>query len=177
MIRSLGYALDVSEAVKQLENPEVWNERDERRKAYAHAATSDCWVRFRDMQAWDGSDGLTDEHESVWQPVVHKIPAVWSLVRKVLRRERPERLGGVLLTKIPPGGSVEPHIDSGWHAGYYEKIAVQIRGNKEQAFCFENCELRPVAGEVYTFRNDVLHWVTNDSAEDRITLIVCLRRA
>ncbi len=177
MIRSLGYSIDVSEAGKQLARPDVWNERDERRKAYVHAVTSDCWVRFRDMQAWDWSTGLTDEHESVWQPVVHKIPAIWSIVRKVCRRERPDRLGGVLLTKIPPGGKVEPHIDSGWHAGFYEKVAVQIKGDRDQAFCFEDCELRPESGEVYTFRNDVLHWVTNDSTQDRITLIICLRRA
>jgi aspartyl/asparaginyl beta-hydroxylase (cupin superfamily) len=86
------------------------------------------------------------------------------------------RLGGVLITRIPPGGEVKPHIDSGWHAEYYEKYAIQLKGNKDQGFYFEDAELHPETGDVYTFDNSKLHWVRNDSNEERMTLIVCIRR-
>ena len=50
------------------------------------------------------------------------------------------------------------------------------KGNREQAFHFDDAELRPLPGDIYTFDNARRHWVTNDSDEDRITLIVCVRR-
>lgn len=169
MIRSLGYSLDVSQAQEQLKDPTVWNSHDDRRRAYAHKGVDDIWVRYA-----EGGHVKDGPHESVWYPVVHRIPAVWSLVRKVLRRY-PGKLGGVLITRIPPGGRVEPHIDRGWHAGHYEKIAVQIKGDAMQAFRFDDCSLSPLDGDVYTFQNDVTHWVTNDSDRERITLIICIR--
>jgi quercetin dioxygenase-like cupin family protein len=103
------------------------------------------------------------------------IPAVWSLARKVKRHVGAKTLGGVLVTKIPPGGRVEPHVDGGWHASHYDKYAVQLKGNAQQAFCFEDSELRPEPGDLYTFDNSKLHWVTNDSDSERMTLIICLR--
>jgi aspartyl/asparaginyl beta-hydroxylase (cupin superfamily) len=93
-----------------------------------------------------------------------------------MRKVGGKQLGGVLITRIPSGGEVQPHVDHGWHAGHYEKFAVQLRGNQEQAFCFEDAELRPEPGDLYTFDNARLHWVTNDSDSERITLIVCIRR-
>lgn len=86
-----------------------------------------------------------------------------------------DRLGMVLITRIPPRGRVEPHIDSGWHAGYYAKYAVQIKGNAGQAFHFDGESLSPEPGDLYTFDNSKLHWVTNDSDEERITCIICIR--
>lgn len=86
-------------------------------------------------------------------------------------------MGGVLITRIPAGKQVYPHIDEGWHAGHYEKFAIQVKGNKEQAFCFNKESLSPETGDVFWFRNDVPHWVTNFSEEERITLICCIRRA
>lgn len=169
---------DVSAAVEQLESqPDIWNTHTLRTEAYQHRQVSDVWVRYNDWANWDGDvAAFNGPHESVWYPVIARIPAVWSLVRRVMRDVGGIELGGVLITRIPPGGRVEPHIDHGWHARHYEKFAIQIRGNDHQAFCFEDAELRPAPGDLYTFDNSRLHWVTNDSDEDRMTLIICIRR-
>ena len=170
-IRLLPHRFDVEQAQEQLANPEVWNLHDERRRAYVHAGVDDVWLRYgRDVQDMEAP------HVSEWYPVVHELPALWSLVRRVCRAERATELGGVLITRIPPGGRVEPHVDRGWHAGYYEKVAVQIKGDDDQAFHFEDASLSASDGETYTFDNSRLHWVTNESSRERITLIVCLRR-
>ncbi len=170
-IRMLPHRFDVGQAQEQLNNPGVWNLHDERRKSYVHAGVDDIWLRYgRDVQDMEAP------HVSEWYPVVHEIPALWGLVRRVCRAVRATELGGVLITRIPPGGRVEPHVDRGWHAGYYEKIAVQIKGDDEQAFHFEDASLSASDGETYTFDNSRLHWVTNDSDRERITMIVCLRR-
>lgn len=156
--------------------PELWNEHRERTQAYAHSKVSDVWVRYRDFAEFDGDMAAFNEpHASAWYPGVTKIPSAWSLARKVKRLAGAETLGGVLITRIPPGESVKPHIDGGWHAGHYRKFGVQVKGDQRQAFCFEGAELRANDGDVYEFRNDVLHWVTNDSDRERITLIVCVR--
>lgn len=141
-----------------------------------HGDVSDIWVRYN---AWENYTGdwaaFHGEHVSEWYPVISKIPAAWSLARKVKRLARAETLGGVLITKVPPGGHVAPHIDGGWHAGHYRKLAVQVMGNQRQGFHFEDAVLRADPGDVYEFDNSRLHWVTNESDTDRITLIVCVR--
>jgi hypothetical protein len=175
-IRVIG-RLDVSAAVKQLDaNPQVWNRHSLRREAYVHRQVDDIWVRYN---AWANFTGdaaaFNGPHESVWYPVVTEVPALWSLARQAKRIAGATELGGVLVTRIPPGGRVEPHIDRGWHAETYRKIGVQISGHEQQAFCFDDAELRPLTGDVYEFRNDITHWVVNDSPVPRITLIVCCK--
>lgn len=181
-IEHVASGFDVGPLIQQLErNPDVWDRHTLRTQGYdttPHKAVSDVWVRFRDWSEFDGDAAsfANGEHESVWYPCVHQIPAAWSLARRVYRHVGGKQLGGVLITRIPPGGEVKPHSDHGWHAEHYEKFAVQVKGNKEQAFCFEDGELRPLPGDLYTFQNDRTHWVVNPSAEERITLIVCVRR-
>jgi hypothetical protein len=179
-IEALGVRFDVAPLVEQLaRNPDVWNRHAYRTKAEdsPHRAVSDIWVRYASFDALAAlADPVNDPHESMWYPCVAQIPAAWSLARRVFRHVGGKRLGGVLITRIPAGGEVKPHIDRGWHAGYYEKFAVQVKGNAEQAFCFEDARLSPLPGDVYTFQNDRLHWVENPSNDERITLIVCVRR-
>ncbi len=179
MIQAIGLTLDVTEAEKQIDaHPEVWNTHRMRTEQYGtpHNGVSDIWCRYNRWENYTGDwAAFHDEHESEWYDVITKIPAVWSLTRKLKRFVGGKQLGGVLITRIPPGGRVEPHIDSGWHARYYDKYAIQLKGNQDQAFCFEDSELRAEAGQCYTFDNSKTHWVKNESDTDRMTLIVCVR--
>lgn len=180
-IRDLGMSFDVSSAMAEIEaHPELWNQHTLRIDRYQtpHKSVSDIWVRYNDFANFEKDAHAFTQlpHDSVWYPCIENLPAVKNLVIDVFRHVVGEELGGVLITKIPPGGRVEPHIDTGWHAGYYDKFAVQIKGNKDQAFCFEGIELRPLTGDLYTFDNSQTHWVINDSDEERMTLIVCIRR-
>ena len=69
-----------------------------------------------------------------------------------------------------------PHTDAGWHAEYYyDKYGVQLMGNKDQGFCFDGHCVSAEPGEVYWFDNQKKHWVYNDSDEDRMTMIICVR--
>lgn len=178
MIEHVASGLCVSVLADQLHrHPELWNEHTGRTEAYKspHKGVDDIWVRYADPVNIDRPD-FHGPHQSVWYPSVTKIPAAWSLARRVMRMVGGKALGGVLITRIHPGGMVRPHVDKGWHAGEYEKFGVQVKGNKDQAFCFEGMELRPEPGDLYTFDNSKLHWVVNDSGTERITLIVCIKR-
>lgn len=175
---STGY--DVAPLLAQIDaHPEIWNQHKVRTEQYGtpHLAVSDIWVRYNPWENFRGDLPKFNEiHMSEWYPVIEKIPAVTGLVHKVVREVGGRQLGGVLITRIPPGGRVEPHIDGGWHAGYYEKFAIQLRGDDKQAFCFEDASLSALPGDLYTFDNSRLHWVTNDSDAERMTLIICIRR-
>jgi len=181
-IEHLSSGYDVAPLVDQLaRNPDVWDRYTLRTKGYEatpHKSVSDIWVRFRAWSEFDGDAAkfANTAHESVWYPVIHQIPTAWSLARRVVRDVGGGKLGGVLITRVPAGGEVKPHVDQGWHAGHYEKFAVQVKGNAKQAFCFEDRKLSAMPGDLYTFDNSRCHWVTNGSDEERITLIICVRR-
>jgi aspartyl/asparaginyl beta-hydroxylase (cupin superfamily) len=113
----------------------------------------------------------------VWYPCAEHLPSIKHLVADVMEAVEGAQLGGVLITRIPAGKQVYPHVDQGWHATHYEKFAVQIKGNLGQMFCFKDSQLSPLEGELYWFNNQQPHWVVNNSCEDRITLICCIRRA
>jgi hypothetical protein len=160
-------------------HPHFWNKYRARAMAYnsPHTKMSDMWLRYNNYQNFNGDlVEFNREHVSVWYDEAHKMPSVMNLVFQVYNYVQGRQLGGVLLTKIPPGGKVEPHVDSGWHASYYEKFAVQLMGNEWQSFRFEGYSLSAQPGELYTFDNSRTHWVTNDSDEDRMTLIICVKR-
>lgn len=179
-IRLVKTGLDVHEAVEQLEaNPQFWDQYTLRTDRYGtpHNGVSDIWVRYN---AWENFKSDPAEfngpHWSVWYPVADALPAVKALAEEVYREAGGNQLGGVLITRIPPGGIVKPHVDGGWHAGYYEKYAVQLKGNGRQSFCFDSAKLRTYPGDLYTFDNSQEHWVVNESAGERITMIVCLKK-
>lgn len=181
-IQLLPMRYNVAQALQQIAaNPDVWNRHRDRLERYGspHTAVSDIWVRYNDIANLgdDPQPFFQSEHESVWYPVIDQIPAIQDLCLQLMRDVQGKQLGGVLITRIPPGEQVKPHIDTGWHAGFYEKFAIQLMGNAEQAFHFDGHSLSAEPGQSYTFDNSQLHWVTNDSDQDRMTLIVCIRRA
>jgi len=158
-------------------HPELWNQHPHRTESEdsPHHGLDDIWFRFNDYTGYDG-DMVTFNapHQSVWYPSADIIP-VKDICYGLMTEFRGDQLGGVLLTRIPAGATCQPHVDGGWHAGYYRKFGVQIQGDLRQAFQFEGESFSAVAGDVYEFDNSRLHWVTNNSDEDRITMIVCIK--
>jgi hypothetical protein len=180
-IRMLKATFHVERALEQLAaHPELWNQHTHRTHGYGtpHRTIDDIWVRYNDLSKYIGDRSFfADEHDSVWYPGAEMIPAVVDLVMDLMGEVRGERLGGVLITRIPAGGQVDPHVDQGWHARYYDKFCIQLMGNPEQAFCFRGYSLSALPGQIYTFDNSREHWVTNSSKEDRMSLIVCIKGA
>ena len=175
-IRLLPHTFDVSTLAGQLDASKAWNRYNPRREQYVHRSIDDIWARYNPWRNFNGDLARFNEpHESEWYPEIEDIPSLKPVVFDVMRAVEGERLGGVLITRVHPGGRVEPHIDGGWHASYYGKFAVQVKGNAEQSFCFKDARLSAMPGELYTFDNSRLHWVNNDSESERITLIICIR--
>lgn len=152
-------------------NPQLWDQHTARtaHPDSPHHGLSDIWARF----APPGVDG-GQPHDAIWYPAAEVLP-IRELVYPLMSELQGDRLGGVLITKIPAGRMCRPHVDRGWHAGYYQKFGVQIDAAPGQAFCFEAASLVTRPGDVFWFDNAFTHWVTNPTPHDRITAIVCIK--
>lgn len=172
-IKLIARDIDVSGIQDALaDNPQYWDEFSDRTAPTdsPHYGLSDIWARF--AAPWENGNL---PHTSVWYPsadVLNLKPFVYEVMSSL----NGDQLGGVLITRIPAGVHCKPHIDPGWHARYYDKYALQIKANEKQKFCFEDVELVTAPGDLFWFDNSKLHWVINDSDEERITMIICIRR-
>lgn len=140
-----------------------------------HADVRDIWVRYNAPE--NKGENFNDCHFPVWYPCVYELPESAAIALGIMAQVGGEHLSGVLITKIKKGGSVLRHIDKGWHASFYKKYFVAIKNRKGARLCFDAGYIEPDDGDVYCFDNSVDHWVENNSDEDRIAMIVCIRTA
>jgi hypothetical protein len=170
-------AYDVSRLQAELAATDAWDAIRLRTEppGSPHREVSDIWVRYNPIENYDGDmRTFNNEHTSEWYPV--DLPETRALALRIGKDLKALSIGAVLVTKIPPGKQVYPHVDQGWHARHYEKFALQVKGNDKQAFHFQDEDLVTHDGDLFWFDNAYPHWVTNDSDQERITLIVCVRR-
>ena len=173
-------SLDVSYALKELDdNTCLFGEFNARKEApeSPHSEMDDIWVRYGDIsgmiETGDYSK-ISDEHDSIW---LKDLPAIKKLCFQVMALVDGERLGGVLITRLGAGGKISPHSDSGWHAEYYSKYYVPIKNAEGAIFGFDSGVINPCVGDVWQFDNSETHWVENNSTEDRIAMIVCVKQS
>ena len=165
--------LDVSKARQELsDNSHLFGQFNARKDAGpVHAQMDDIWLRYGDISKLDGH--MSDEHDSIW---LVDLPECKKLCFEVMALVDGERLGGVLITKLPAGGEILPHSDNGWHAEYYDKYYIPIENEKGSEFCFESGVINPDIGDVWAFNNSYTHWVNNHSNSDRTAIIVCIKQ-
>lgn len=154
------------------QHPELWNQNTARTEnpTSPHHGLDDIWVRYG-----DSDQDPRQPHESKWHAAADVL-GVKEICLDIMRSVGGSILGGVLITRIPPGATCKPHEDKGWHADAHDKYALQITSAPGQKFCFEGEELESMPGDLYSFQNEHLHWVTNPTNYERITMIVCVRK-
>ena len=171
--------IDISSALVEIEeNSHLFGELNARKGEIGspHYEIDDIWVRYGDISGLVESgdySGIADEHDSIW---LKDLPAVRRVCFDIMAMVDGERLGGVLITRLQPGCEIKPHIDSGWHASYYNKYYVPIKNEIGSVFGFESGDINAVAGEVWEFDNSVRHWVNNYSESERVAMIVCIKK-
>jgi hypothetical protein len=161
--------------------PKLWDRHGFRKEIPdgPHSQMNDIWLRYNDEKPFKASGDwstFNDEHESVYYPEWFHLPQVKPIVFGLMARTEATRLGGVLITRIPSGCRIDPHIDGGWHANYYNtKLYVVLQSNPQCINRVEDERVAMAPGEVWYFDNTKEHEVVNDGPDDRITLIVCMR--
>jgi hypothetical protein len=179
----INVALDIDTLQKEVkQNYECFDLIPMRRigKSSPHAQMTDIWVRYNDQknmvdEELNSASKFNEEHDSVWYPVVEKFPSIKKVCFDLMAAVEGERLGGILITKLPPQGKIHPHVDGGWHASYYDKFYVPITAPKGSLFGFVGGDIHSEVGQAWWFDNSVPHWVENPTDDDRLTMIVCIR--
>lgn len=176
-IELVATGFDVAPLREVLTNPALWDKNKARTEnpASPHYGCSDIWARYAPVSEY----GIEGPFKCVWYDEHGEalIKPLQLLAYDILEMVEGYALGGVLITKIPAGGEVRPHIDRGWHAEFYtDKFGLSVEANNDQAFCFEDKQLVTKPGDLFLFDNSKLHWVYNRSNSDRITAIFCIKR-
>lgn len=172
-IRRIAEGLNLSAGLAQLDAaPHLWNARRDRTASpeSPHAEADDIWLRWL-------PDGGKPGDRLRFLPAWWALPGLHDVVWGLMGWTRAVELGGLLLTRIPPGGRILPHSDAGgWHADMMDrKFYVPLRSGARCVNVFPEAEVNMRPGEVWEFRNDVVHSVENHDASERISLIVCMR--
>ncbi len=154
-------------------HPELWNQNTVRT---AHPGrpppeVDDILLRF---QASDGA-AIIDDCECAWFPAWDVLSDAAQLVFDLARAVRAERIGRVLITRLAPGRTIAPHEDGGAVATYYTRYQMPLASEPGCVFecAGERLQMRP--GEAWWFNNRLTHAVVNNSAADRIAMVVDLR--
>lgn len=116
-----------------------------------------------------------DQHENIDYPAYAALPEARPLVMDLMARVGGERLGRVMINKIAPGGVIYPHADTKSHTDYYTRFHVVLQSQPGVLFRAGNETVYMGAGEAWWFDNSQEHEVINNSADDRIHMIIDIR--
>jgi hypothetical protein len=116
-----------------------------------------------------------DPHESVDYPAYKAIPEARALVMNLMSYVGGERLGRVMINKIAPGGLIFPHTDTKSHTDYYSRFHIVLQSQPGVIFRAGGEQVYMATGDVWWFDNSQEHEVVNNSADDRIHMIVDVR--
>jgi hypothetical protein len=77
-----------------------------------------------------------------------------------------------ILTRLPPGGEIHPHVDEGYSLKRCHRIHVPIVSNSDTIFRVGSSSFHMPVGEMWEINNRRIHAVKNGGAEARIHLIM-----
>lgn len=125
-------------------------------------------------------DSVYDQHENIDYPAYKLLHEARPLVMGLMAQVQGERLGRVMINKIMPGGQIFPHADTPAHCEYYTRFHIVLYGQPGAILMcgdddngHEQIEMR--TGDVFWFNNALMHSVINNSAEERISMVVDIR--
>lgn len=177
----LAEGIDIAPLLAELDaQPELWNQHPERTGTGSpHAGVDDLWLRYRAKDELTEPARYLEAFIPVFYPAWYALPSLRPIVMGLMGAIEAVQLGGVLMTRIPPGGEVKSHHDRGsWHAEFFNsKLYVVLRANDQcvnRSEGGESAVMRP--GEAWTFDNQVVHSVENHGDCERVTLIACYRK-
>lgn len=167
-------------------HPELWKEdtflRDYPQGPFGEIES--IMLRFPEKRVFEQEEELEkykrgeshfDQHESIDYPAFAILTEARPIVFGLMALVQGERLGRVMINKIKPGGKIFPHADSPEHTDYYTRFHVVLQS---AAGCYLRAgdeQLEMKTGDVFWFDNKLEHEVVNNSAFDRLSMVVDIK--
>ena len=146
-----------------------------------HGDASDILLRFSAPDKTADPDRLTDvqaDTEPVFYPAWQALPQVRPIVFDLMRRIEAVSLGRVIITRLQPGGRIAPHADTdGDYVARDDgmRFHVVLQGLPGSLYRCGEEVVSMATGSVWWFQHREVHSVENNSADDRIHLLVDFR--
>jgi len=160
------------------QHPELWNQNTLRtaHPGTAHAEADDILVWFNEIGEHP-EDTVVDDRDVIPFPAWEQLPQIRPLVFGLMQQVSGVRLGRVLITRLAPGRSITPHTDGGAPATFFSRYQIALQSLPGCVFGIEEEKVDFETGEIWYINNEARHYVTNNSADDRLALIVDVRTA
>lgn len=170
--------IDVNPLMLQItRQPHLWK-ADTYLRDYPQGPFEDVdtiFLRFPPASVSELERSQKDQHECVNMDGMIHLPAARRLIFNLMSVVEGERLGRCMINRIRPGGRIFPHADTPAHANYWDRHHIVLKGLPGAHFRCGDETVQMGTGEVWFFRNELEHEVVNNSAEDRLHLIVDIR--
>jgi len=174
----LANGIDMQPLMLQItRNPQLWKS-DTYLRDYPQGPFEDVdtiFLRFPPCSVTELERSKKDPHECVWMDGAIHLTAARKLIFSLMNTVEGERLGRVMINRIRPGGRIYPHADTPEHANYWDRHHFVVQGLPGCTFRCADEQVQMSTGEVWFFRNELEHEVVNNSAADRLHLIVDIR--
>lgn len=160
--------------------PVLWNQKRFRTtfERTPHGAVDDIWLRFSDDSKTTDTQTIMADGDCVWHPAIHALPQARIILLDVMRRLEAYALDRVIITRLGPGKTILPHADnegSYVHDPDRQRHHVVVQGLPGSLYRTGNETVCMRTGEVWWFDALTEHEVVNNSADDRIHMLVDLR--
>lgn len=145
------------------DNAHLWNQHGLRRlKGSPHEQVRDIWLRFNDLAEFERTGNI--------DLVMDGLQIVDYPAADVLRFPMNSNMARVLITALPPGASIAPHVDEGYYAQCVDRYHWVLQAAGE--FRCGSERLRMCEREIWWFDSQQEHSVLNDVESERIHLIM-----
>lgn len=173
--QQIAAGLNVTPLMNALQRqPELWNQFPIRTQhpGTAHSEVSDILVWFNSL---DG--GIVDDRDVIPFPAWEKLPQLRPFIFDTMRTVEASRLGRVIITKLPPGKQITPHVDGGAPATFFTRYQLALQSLPGALFNIGDETVNFRTGDIWCINNRETHSVVNNSADDRIVAIIDIRCA
>jgi hypothetical protein len=154
----------------------LWDQNTLRTKhpGTAHSQVSDIWVFFNELPT-DKKKTIVDDKDVIPYIAWYMLPSLRPLVLALMNQVGAVRLGRVIITRLPPGKSIDKHVDSGAPATYFTRYQIAIQCEPGNMFMIGDEQVSFRTGEIWQIDNKIEHGVINNSNTDRIVCIIDAR--
>lgn len=156
-------------------HPELWNQNTLRTKhpQSPHQQCDDILLRFQPIT--DDISAVVDDCECIWYPAWDVLSGAHCFIYDLARTVSAERIGRILISRMAPGAAIAPHEDGGAVATYYTRYQMPLQCAPGCVFECDGEKVQMSGGDVWWFDNKLTHSVVNNSATDRISMVIDLR--
>lgn len=157
---------------------DAWNADGSRQKAFGvHASTQT--IKLIADSDFRHTDPTHHAMYAVLEPLLAPIMAhIRQFYLQTLRQRLvAERFGPgyfirTILTRLPAGGEIKPHIDEGESLKRCHRIHLPIISNPDSQFCVGQLKFHMPEGQLWEINNRRTHSVRNNGSEGRVHLIL-----